>query len=213
MSWLVTATGHELDILNPNQANIDGLSVAWALAQVNRFNGHALRPYSVAEHSLLVCEIATHMGLDVHGRFAALLHDAHEAFSGDMHSPGKHAIGPDWHRWENHWASTVQTAFACRVAMHQHAAAIKQADLIALATERRDLLPTRACTPWPMLQGIEPLAGVDLASRTRTAKGWEHWRDAWLDKYHELETERTDALFPTKPSLDTIETKAWALPG
>ncbi len=200
MSWIVTATGQELDIYNPNQANIDGLSVAWSLAQINRFNGHALRPYSVAEHSLLVCEITTHMGLDVHGRFAALLHDAHEAFCGDMHTPGKQAIGPDWHRWESHWANAVHTAFACRTAMHTHADAIKTADLIALATERRDLLPQSATTPWPVLQGIEPLAGIDLASTHRRLTDWEDWRDAWLDKYHELETERTDALFPIHPA-------------
>lgn len=195
MSWIVTAAGDELSMHRPAPGHITALSVAWALSQINRFNGHCIRPYSVAEHSLLVADIAEQeLGLDVHGQFAALMHDAHEAFCGDMHTPGKHMLGTPWHHWEHRWETTVRAAFTTATACAQHHAAIKQADLIALATERRDLLHPRATTPWACLQGIEPLQRVHLHDRTRRAMDWEDWRDRWLDRYHELDFARNEAV-------------------
>lgn len=67
-------------------------AIAHSLAQINRF-GHASRPYSVAEHSLLVCEIVKSMGLDCHAQRAALMHDAHEAFTGDVATPHQSRAG------------------------------------------------------------------------------------------------------------------------
>ena len=58
MTWLVTANADELDLRVPQPQHITVWAIAWSLGQIVRFNGHALRPYSVAEHSLLVCEIA-----------------------------------------------------------------------------------------------------------------------------------------------------------
>lgn len=172
------------------------MDIAWALAQLNRYTGHCLRPYSVAEHSLLVCEIAEReLGLDVHGLLAAHMHDAHEAYTGDMHTPGKRAIGSAWFDFERAHHRAVATAFALHAPNSVHHDAIKRADLMALATERRDLLPP-SDTPWSTLQGIEPIGWVRLNSSERQAMGWEDWRDRWLDRYHELDFARNDALFP-----------------
>ena len=94
MSWLQLATGDELSLTLPSPAHITPYAMAWGLSQINRYCGQCLRPYSVAEHSLLVCEIAEReLGLNVHGQFAALLHDGHEFIATDMHSPGKRSIG------------------------------------------------------------------------------------------------------------------------
>ena len=200
--WIVTAAGDELSMLRPAPGHITALSVAWSLAQINRFNGHAIRPYSVAEHSLLVADIAEELGLDVFGQFAALMHDAHEAFSGDMHTPGKSCIGPEWHHWEHRWETAVRGAFATLHACTQHHDTIKRADLIALATERRDLLHPSARTPWPCLQGIEPLAHVYLYDKARREMDWEDWRDRWLDRYHELDYARNEAAGLNVPKED-----------
>jgi ParB/RepB/Spo0J family partition protein len=37
-------------------------------------------------------------------------------------------------------------------------------------------------TPWPVLEGIEPVTWVDLMSRERRAMSWEDWRDRFIDK-------------------------------
>ena len=47
--------------------------IAHALAQINRFNGHAKRPYSVAEHSLVCMEIAQHLELPPVVQLACLM--------------------------------------------------------------------------------------------------------------------------------------------
>lgn len=196
MTFIVTASGAELSVRYPRPEHITAATIAHSLAQVNRFTGHCMRPYSVAEHSLLVCEIVEReFGLDVHGRLAALMHDAHEAFCGDMHSPGKAEIGQPWHDWEQRWLLTVRTGFALHTASDKHAAAIRQADLMALATERRDLLPPSP-SPWGYeLQGIQPIGWVNLRSNERWDMSWHDWRQRWLDEYESLDYARNEALF------------------
>ncbi|MBY0469452.1 MAG: hypothetical protein K2Q07_10800 [Burkholderiaceae bacterium] len=195
MSWIVTAAGDELNLQRPAPGHITALSVAWSLSQINRFNGHAIRPYSVAEHSLLVCEIAEReLGLDIFGQLGALLHDAHEFACGDMHTPGKAEIGTAWCSWEARWAIHTRAAFAVLAISATHRTAIKRADLIALATERRDLLHPLAIRPWPCLDGVEPVTWVNLYDDTRRRMGWEDWRDRFLDRYHELDFARNERL-------------------
>lgn len=195
MTWILTATAREFNVAQPRVADVSAMDIAWALAQTNRFTGHALRPYSVAEHSLLVCEIAEREhGLDVHGLLAALMHDAHEAYTGDLHTPGKRVVGEAWHAWESRMQATVLHAFALITPYAHWATLIRTADLQALATERRDLLPSGGA-PWDVLQGIEPIGWVRLYTRERRAMDWEDWRDRWLDRYHELDFARNEALF------------------
>ncbi|MEY2893917.1 MAG: hypothetical protein RJA98_3825 [Pseudomonadota bacterium] len=194
---IATAAGQEIDLLCPAPESIDIYSVAWSLSQLNRFTGHALRPYSVAEHSLLVSHIAeTQLGLDVNGQLAALLHDAHEAFCGDLHTPGKQIVGEAWQRFERHLEAHTHRAFAISTASRIHGAAIKLADLMALATERRDLLAPHL-PAWPVLRDIQPV-DTDLRATERRETGWEGWRDRFLDRFHHLESARNHALFAQK---------------
>ena len=185
--FIVTAGADELDVGSPRPSHITAYSIAWSLSQINRFTGHALRPYSVAEHSLLVCDIAEQLGLGVHGQLAALMQDAHKSITGELNTPGKHQVGSAWRRWEDSMQRAVLRAFGILTPYQVHAANIRQAKLIALATERRDLMP-KTPSDWPALKGIEPLATVDLYSRERVAADWETWRDCWLDRYHGLKS-------------------------
>lgn len=200
MTWILTATGRSIDLAAPHHRDITPLDVAWSLAQTNRFTGHALRPYSVAEHSLLVADIAERiLRLPVDGQLAALLHDAHEALCGDMSSPAKQALGSPWAAFEDRLQHAALTAFGAHTASAEHRAAIKLSDLIALATEKRDLMPGHdaGALPWPCLDGIDPASWVNLHAPERQAMTWEDWRDRWLDRYHELDYARTEALLAT----------------
>lgn len=194
MTWILTATAQPFELDMPRIAQVNIMDIAWALSQINRFTGHALRPYSVAEHSLLVAEICEREHqLDAHGLMAALLHDAHEAYCGDLSSPGKQVLGNAWHDFERRLQGTVTSAFALHTAAQVHRTAIKQADLAALATERRDLLPHHPAR-WECLRHAAPVAWVTLQDPSRTQHDWEFWRDRFLDRFHELDFARQQLL-------------------
>lgn len=209
-NWLLTAAGDDHHItgtavlLPGNTPRIE--VIAHSLAQINRFTGHATRPYSVAEHSLLVCDIVASMGLDCHAQRAALMHDAHEAFTGDVATPIKAALGVDWLAFENVHARMVRHTYHMQCAHVAYAKRIKEADLIALATERRDLMrfdPARNL-PWPVLDTpgavVHPLEAVDLNNPARAAMSWRHHRDAFIARYTQLAAScSTDAN--TEPAI------------
>ncbi|MFN4116458.1 MAG: hypothetical protein ACK4F7_08175 [Inhella sp.] len=194
--WIAVADGAELDMHQPGPGMLTPYAIGHSLAQLNRFTGHAARPYSVAEHSLLVLEIlerehgvtpANAQGVEL--LLAGLTHDAHEAVTGDLHTPGKRCVGPGWRAWEGHWERLVRAQFGTAEASRLNQALIKLADLQALATERRDLLPS-TLRPWNCLQGIAPIGWVNLAAPERCAMGWLDWRDRWLDELGSLEAAR-----------------------
>lgn len=192
MTWITTATGAEVSLQQPRLASINLATIAHHLAQINRFTGAACRPYSVAEHSLLVCEIAEReFKLNPHGLLAALLHDAHEAFTNDISTPTKAEIGAPWAAFEQRFERLVRSAFAIHVPSTAHATAIKRADLIALATERAQLLPSGG-TPWEVLHGVPTAPWVDLMSRKRCTARWSDWRRAFSERADFLDFRRQE---------------------
>lgn len=96
-SALATFTGKLFDPMQPDPNLFELQDIAHALANLCRYNGQTARFYSVAEHSLLVCLVvgfrAEAMGLPADEvlrlRRWALVHDATEAYLGDVPSPIK----------------------------------------------------------------------------------------------------------------------------
>lgn len=86
-----TITGEMFDYSAP-KVNI--MDVAHGLAYTCRFGGHVRRFYSVAEHSVLVTRIVEKLNPDL--AVAALWHDAHEAYTGDLPSPFKKIVGDEY---------------------------------------------------------------------------------------------------------------------
>lgn len=198
MTWLLTIEGREHE-LTPGAAALNAptiAEIAHSLALINRFTGHARRPYSVAEHSLLVADLAAADGASAIVQLAALMHDAHEAFSGDVASPVKWTVGEAWHAFEHAQATALHHRFGLRTVMHAHRAAIRRWDLIALATERRDLTAWDAAKhrPWAILDTpaapVLPCNERNLMNRWRKDVAWSQWRDRFLDRF--------DALFIEK---------------
>lgn len=68
--------------------------IALALCHVNRYGGHTCRAYSVAEHSFRVAWRVQDLGGSLDEQRWALLHDATEAYLGDVCRPLKHR--PEW---------------------------------------------------------------------------------------------------------------------
>lgn len=196
--WILTANGHSFDLQYGNQTQVVIADIAHALAQINRFTGHCRRPFSVAEHSLLVAEIVdrllTH---DIHARLAGLMHDAHEAYIGDLSSPAKSVVGDAWHVLEHRMERTVRSAFALHGAAFTWQRVVKQADLIALATERQQLMPASPGL-WECLVHVTPVDWVDLMAPERCTSTWADWRDRFTSQYQTLDFARNAALFPVQ---------------
>ena len=194
MTHIITAHAHEVDLRHPRPGALTAAVIAHHLAQISRFVGACHRPYSVAEHSLLVSDILERQGHGTLVQLAGLLHDGHEAWIGDATSPVKQMLGEAWATLEGPWAHHVRRAFGLVTVFAVHGAAIKHADLIALATERRDLLThSPDHLPWGCLHDVEPLEGVHLMDEGRQAMAWYEWRDAFADRLAELEYARTEA--------------------
>lgn len=86
MSWIVTASGKRVDPLNIKPADIEIADICHALGNLCRFTGHSRRFYSVAEHCVRMVDWFF-ADADPHTRLAALLHDAAEAYIGDIAKP------------------------------------------------------------------------------------------------------------------------------
>ena len=71
-----------------------------ALSNQCRFNGHVPEFYSVLQHSLVVSLLAQLAGEPAYVQRAALMHDVHEAYCGDVASPQKAYI-EGWQDYED----------------------------------------------------------------------------------------------------------------
>ena len=86
-----TWSGMMLDPTDPDPSQIRIDDIAHALSNICRYGGHIPEFYSVAEHSIYVMLRVWSMGITDHRvLLMALLHDAEEAYLGDMPSPIKH---------------------------------------------------------------------------------------------------------------------------
>ena len=82
--WMQTYTGRQYWPLDPRADEVHLEDIAHHLSMLCRYNGACERFYSVAEHSVYVSLLVPH-----ELRLAALLHDATEAYCGDMIRPIK----------------------------------------------------------------------------------------------------------------------------
>lgn len=83
--WIQTRSNQILNYINPDPGTIDIDDIAVALSRTARFGGHTTSFYSVAQHSFL----ASLCSADDTVALYALLHDAHEAYTGDIPAPLK----------------------------------------------------------------------------------------------------------------------------
>ena len=135
-AWQRMLSGRRLDLLNPKADDIEIEDIAHGLARVARWNGQTLgeHAFSVAQHALLVEDIAASMHPDLtrRWRLAALLHDAPEYVIGDLISPFKAAVGLDYRAFEHQLLEAIHRRFGLPPALPERVAnAIKAADRIA----------------------------------------------------------------------------------
>lgn len=161
-TWIQTWSGRRVNLEAPRAGDIEPDDIAHALANLCRFTGHAKRFYSVAEHSLAVAEhcrrAAIGHGFEPRGvqdtAFAGLLHDAHEAYLGDIATPLKNALGPELDRLARGFDFAIAERFALAYPWPD---LVKTIDRRILADER-----AQALGPGPKWRGIGPPLGARL---------------------------------------------------
>src|SRR3990170_1324798 len=103
--WQRMLSGRRLDLLDPSPLDVEIADIAHGLARVPRWNGQTkgAHIFSVAQHSLVVEEIARALKPDLADRWrlAILLHDAPEYVVSDIISPFKAVLGQDYKAVEN----------------------------------------------------------------------------------------------------------------
>jgi hypothetical protein len=137
-----TASGALLDLADPDPAAICLEDIAAALSKVCRFGAQVSLFYSVAQHAVLVQRLVVEAGRPELG-LAALHHDSHEAFAGDVPTPLKRMLGIQYVDVCDRLDDAIGQALGIEwpTPGTAEAAAIKRADGRALEIEGAELLP------------------------------------------------------------------------
>lgn len=122
-----TWRGHLINFNNPTALMIRLDDIAKGLSNVCRFGGQIEDHYSVAQHTLLVWYLAPD-----HLKRAALLHDAAEAYLGDVVKPFKNLIAKCYDKYEKAFEKVIFEKYGVSI---DELAELKQYDIQALEIE------------------------------------------------------------------------------
>lgn len=139
-AWQRMLSGRRLDLLDPSPFDVEIADIAHGLARVPRWNGQTrgAHIFSVAQHSLLVDEIAGNLKPELNRniRLAILLHDAPEYVVGDIISPFKTVLGQDYKAVENRLLTAIHLRFGLPAVLPEiHRKILKRADQAAAYLE------------------------------------------------------------------------------
>lgn len=113
--YMATYSGMRMDFANLRVDHIEANDIVVSLCNVCRFTGHVGRHYSVAQHSLNCLLLANHLTDSPELQLAALIHDAHEAYIGDINRPTRKMLTDlydvDWKRVEKHFNAKILAKF------------------------------------------------------------------------------------------------------
>lgn len=163
--WMQTFTGRAFYPMDPQPGDIDPVDIAHALSLVCRYGGHVKRFYSVAEHCVLIANYLYETTGDRDLALWGLLHDAPEAYIGDMVRPLKRSM-PAYREVDD----KIMTVIAERFGLGAYVTTpdgfpifgfiplpVKDADNRILLTEKAALL-SEPEIPWhPFFETITPL--------------------------------------------------------
>lgn len=150
--WIQTYTGKQFSYFECGPEQICIEDIARALSNLCRFTGHCKKFYSVAQHSVLVSHRTKNPLL-------GLMHDADEAYTGDMCRPLKHNLEPNSkfiEAGELAWAAIKKKWPALHIVTYDEECDCKYHDMRMLVTESHDLLLNGPHPDWQINQKTHP---------------------------------------------------------
>lgn len=161
-----TFTGKLIDLAAPEVKDISILDISRGLSHLCRFAGQLPRFYSVAQHSVLVSQL-----VDPEVKCYGLLHDASEAYMGDLSRNLKHhTLLQGYCLIEGLMQAVILTAFGLRVAQKDSSLYLhlKAADDLAAIFEKVQL---RQQTRWRGASEIYDAIDSGYASSSEESMG------------------------------------------
>jgi hypothetical protein len=150
-------SGKLFDLAAPLPSDVVIHDIAFSLAMQPRFVGHTRFHYSVAQHSTRVAKLCP-----ASCALEGLLHDAAEAYIGDITRPLKILLGERLKEIE----TNIERAIALRYGlMYPWPAAVKEADNAMLRIEQYTFWPGTTDSQTGEVRTPEAIAGEDRISR------------------------------------------------
>jgi hypothetical protein len=129
-------SGLYFDFLDPQPDQFTLEDIAGALAKICRFGGQVESFYSVAEHSVACAMVARKDGMPLDTQAAALMHDAAEAFCGDVVKPLKVMLA-EYAGIEQRVEAVIAEKFG--IDFRRESEIVREIDHAMLICERRQL--------------------------------------------------------------------------
>jgi len=176
MTWMQTYSGLAFEFDSDDKTQICIEDIATHLSKICRFNGACKTFYSVAQHSIYVSQDLKNQSLET--QLYGLLHDAAEAYIGDIIRPLK-----------NSTYINLENKILCRIMMSLDLywerylfcrALIKDSDDRLLFTERNQLMLSPP-QPWDFEREASPIKIKPW--------GWKKSEKKFLECYYELRKE------------------------
>lgn len=178
-AYIATASGRQFFLLEPRLEDIDIHDIAHALSLQCRWTGHCKFHYSVAQHSYYCSFIGPE-----NESFDRLMHDATEAYIGDLNRPLKHytEAGVAYRRQESILQRAIAERFGFSVV---EPPSVKIADNLMLYAEKKQIMGYTFEEPQEDIRQFE--AGSDI-----TIEPWTpaHAKQMFLNRFEELYTGR-----------------------
>ena len=148
-----TWSGTPFDLLNPRIEQINLLDIAHSLGKLARFNGHTRFHYSVAQHSVLVTMLLSADESTAPYQREGLMHDAVEAYIGDIATPLKRALRDQWSVFERDPLTDLTMKIERLIAqkfglIYPWPIEVHNADKEALRIERRHVMHPSSGVSW-----------------------------------------------------------------
>lgn len=161
LPWLQSMSGRIINptLLDINDVDID--DIAHSLSHLVRFTGHCAKPYTVAQHSVLVSLICN----PVFAR-EALLHDAAEAYVNDLNTPVKRLL-PKYEELEDDIIHVIYKKYGLAVSVPDD---VITADQKMFRLEVLRFFPN-GCPLWRHYK-VQPQEYID--SQVKITTVWDH---------------------------------------
>jgi len=168
--WLQTYLGKQLRIPECNQDAITLEETATVLSRICRFGARTSIFYSVAEHSVRVADCIKLLGGTDQDQFEGINHEGDEALLG--FDPGSPLLSllPDLKALKHKLHCAYQSRYGLPIVLSK---IVKHADLVLLATEKRDLMRGGEFVP----SQVDPLPNTIYPWQNPYARFINRWRE------------------------------------